>query len=127
MTPETLLNLSKAATLGPWKNMGSGRLPDDPGAAALTPIHECEDEDCPDGDCDCDRKAMDDAALISTMRNMIEPLAELWAAVEALGAMPEGYCYCNGFRDAGQNNHDPECRDIRAALAALERAEGGRG
>jgi hypothetical protein len=38
-------------------------------------------------------------------------------AVKALGAMPEGYCFCSKDRigDASKT-HEPECRDIRALI-----------
>ena len=46
------------------------------------------------------------------------------SAVEALGAMPEGYCFCSKDR-IGNNSktHEPECRDIRAMLAARTEGE----
>lgn len=41
----------------------------------------------------------------------------LLIAVKALGAMPEGYCFCSKDR-IGDNTkkHETECADIRAAL-----------
>lgn len=38
-------------------------------------------------------------------------------ATQALGAMPDGYCFCGAAR-IGDNRktHEPECRDLRAAL-----------
>lgn len=44
----------------------------------------------------------------------IEALRE---AIEALGAMPEGYCFCSSDRVGDDSKkHEPECRDLRAAL-----------
>lgn len=45
----------------------------------------------------------------------------LVTAVQALGAMPEGYCFCHRDRIGDDSKvHDPECRDIRAALASIK-------
>ena len=38
-------------------------------------------------------------------------------AVEALGAMPDGYCFCSKNRIGDDSKvHEPECADIRAFL-----------
>lgn len=55
-------------------------------------------------------------------------LPEIAALVEAaggLGAMPEGYCFCSRSRIGDDSKtHEPECADLRAALAAIEAAKG---
>jgi hypothetical protein len=41
-------------------------------------------------------------------------------AVRALGAMPEGYCFCSKDRIGDDSKtHEPECADLRAALERL--------
>lgn len=50
------------------------------------------------------------------------------SAVEALGAMPEGYCFCSKDRIGDDSKtHEPECRDIRAMLAARTSGTGAGG
>jgi hypothetical protein len=47
-----------------------------------------------------------------------EVLAE---AARALGTIPEGYCFCSTNRIGDDSKaHEPECADLRAALAAME-------
>ena len=42
---------------------------------------------------------------------------QLTDAIEALGAMPEGYCFCSKDRIGDDSKiHEPECRDLRAVL-----------
>ena len=42
---------------------------------------------------------------------------QLTDAIEALGAMPEGYCFCSKDRIGNDSKiHEPECRDLRAVL-----------
>lgn len=49
---------------------------------------------------------------------IVERLVE---AIQALGAMPEGYCFCSKDRIGDDSKiHEPECRDLRRALAAEE-------
>ena len=44
-------------------------------------------------------------------------LATLRAAAQALGAMPEGYCFCSKDRIGDDSKtHEPECADLRIAL-----------
>ena len=50
------------------------------------------------------------ARLIRMLKRRTE-----WA--QALGAMPNGYCYCSKERDGGKSQHEPECAGLRAALA----------
>ena len=48
-------------------------------------------------------------------------VAALVDAAEARGAMPEGYCFCSTNRIGDDSKiHEPECRDLRAAIAALK-------
>ena len=48
-------------------------------------------------------------------------IARLVEAAEALGAMPEGYCFCSAHRIGDDSKvHEPECADLRAALAAAK-------
>ena len=43
------------------------------------------------------------------------------SAVESLGGVPEGYCFCSKDRIGDDSKtHEPECRDIRAMIAARE-------
>lgn len=41
----------------------------------------------------------------------------LAAALGALGVIGSGYCFCSRERDPDKAQHEPECRDARAALA----------
>ena len=44
--------------------------------------------------------------------------SELLKAAEALGAMPEGYCFCSRDRIGDDSKvHEPECAAMRAAIA----------
>lgn len=44
---------------------------------------------------------------------------KLREAVKALGALPDGYCFCSADRTGDDSKeHEPECAAIRAALAA---------
>ena len=44
-------------------------------------------------------------------------VAELVEYAQALGAMPEGYCFCSENRIGDDSKtHEPECHDLRAAL-----------
>ncbi len=62
---------------------------------------------------------------VSALRVLVHQAAGLWdakrQAVEALGAMPEGYCFCSRDRVGDDSkHHEPECRDVRAAIAKAE-------
>lgn len=49
---------------------------------------------------------------------LIAAAPSLLAAAEALGAMPEGYCFCSKDRIGDDSKtHEPECRDLRLAIA----------
>ena len=51
------------------------------------------------------------------------PVARLVEAARALGAMPEGYCFCSANRVGDDSKiHEPECADLRAALVACKEA-----
>ena len=44
-------------------------------------------------------------------------LERLRSVIEALGAMPEGYCFCSKDRIGDDSKtHEPECADLREAL-----------
>ena len=65
-----------------------------------------------------------DGAAIEAMRDA-EPtsddVARLVEAARALGAMPEGYCFCSANRVGDDSKiHEPECADLRATLVAKE-------
>jgi len=52
-----------------------------------------------------------DAMRLPEIRRLVE-------SVQALGAMPEGYCFCSSNRIGSDSKiHEPECRDLRAAIA----------
>lgn len=61
-----------------------------------------------------DRKHDHFAAMAASMDDDFQALQ---TAVKALGAMPEGYCFCskNRIGDASKT-HEPECADIRVLL-----------
>ena len=47
--------------------------------------------------------------------------AKLREAAEALGAMPEGYCFCSKDRIGDDSkNHEPECAELRTILMEKE-------
>lgn len=49
---------------------------------------------------------------------------DLREAAMALGAMPEGYCFCSEDRIGDDSKtHEPECSDLRAAIAKIGGAE----
>lgn len=48
-------------------------------------------------------------------------LARMVEAAEALGAMPEGYCFCSQNRIGDESKtHEPECRDFRLLLQKIK-------
>lgn len=50
----------------------------------------------------------------------VPEIAALIEAVSALGAMPEGYCFCSENRVGDESKqHEPECRDLRAAIKSF--------
>ena len=50
-----------------------------------------------------------------------QPSEAVVVAAQALGSMPEGYCFCSTDRIGDDSKaHEPECADLRAALAAME-------
>lgn len=57
---------------------------------------------------------------IAALIHAPDTLRQVREAIEALGAMPEGYCFCSKDRIGDDSKiHEPECRDLRAALAML--------
>jgi len=64
---------------------------------------------------DCERFASRyGSSLVAAAREY----RELLEAVEGLGALPEGYCFCSSNRIGDDSRtHEPECRDLRAAIA----------
>lgn len=49
-------------------------------------------------------------------------VTNLIRAVEALGAMPEGFCGCSKNRIGDDSKiHEPECRDVRKSLKEFDR------
>ena len=58
----------------------------------------------------------DDQSSANT--SLIAAAPTLLEAAEALGAMPEGYCFCSENRIGDESKkHEPECADMRAAIA----------
>ena len=50
-----------------------------------------------------------------------DAVAHLVEAAQALGATPEGYCFCSTNRIGDDSKaHEPECADLRAALVKME-------
>lgn len=43
-------------------------------------------------------------------------------AICALGVIGDGYCFCSKDRDPDKRMHEPECRDVLSAIAALKEA-----
>lgn len=63
--------------------------------------------------------ATDHSRTIIEMRANVAPLVE---AVEALGAMPEGFCFCSQERVGDDSKeHEVECADVREALAPSQK------
>lgn len=63
-----------------------------------------------------DRAAQTDA-LLAMANSMDGDFKKFTGAVEALGVMPEGYCFCSKNRIGDDSKvHEPECADIRAFL-----------
>ncbi len=58
-------------------------------------------------------------AFTTMASSMDADFQALRSSIEALGAMPEGCCFCSKDR-IGDNSkiHEPECRDLRAVLTA---------
>lgn len=60
---------------------------------------------------------------VTGLRVLVAEANGLWTAkreaFEALGVMPEGFCFCSSERIGDDSKvHEPECRDARAALAS---------
>lgn len=64
-------------------------------------------------------RAVKQDAFTAMAYSMDADFQALRSSVEALGAMPEGYCFCSKDRIGDDSKtHEPECRDLRAALTA---------
>ena len=58
--------------------------------------------------------------LLDMTNRMDDRLNALVSATEALGAMPEGYCFCSENRIGDDSKtHEPECEGLRSALRAI--------
>jgi len=63
------------------------------------------------------------AAWNKRFRSSGRTTPDLLTAAEALGAMPQGYCFCSRDRIGDDSKvHEPECAAMRAAIA---KARGG--
>ena len=52
--------------------------------------------------------------------NLRADKAELLSAIQALGVLPDGYCFCRSNRCGDDSKtHEPECRDLRAAIGRV--------
>lgn len=51
-----------------------------------------------------------------------EQAVELLEAICALGVIGDGYCFCLRVRDPDKDQHEPECHDVRAAIAKVTQA-----
>ena len=68
-------------------------------------------------------RAIDPAEVMEKVETTPAPdaVARLVEAARALGAMPEGYCFCSANRVGDDSKiHEPECADLRATLVAKE-------
>lgn len=60
-------------------------------------------------------------AEIERLRGARTVLGPLLDAARALGGLPDGYCFCSRDRDGARTEgHEPECRDLRKAIADCE-------
>lgn len=66
---------------------------------------------------DVEQENLDDFADACT--DYLPALLAVARAAMALGVIGNGYCFCSRNRDPDRYHHEPECRDLRAALAAL--------
>lgn len=68
-----------------------------------------------------DIRAIDVDKVLAVMPPTDDAVAQLVEAARALGAMPEGYCFCSTNRIGDDSKvHDPECADLRATLVKME-------
>lgn len=64
------------------------------------------------------------ARILAALIPAPDTLRQVREAIEALSAMPEGYCFCSKDRIGDDSKiHEPECRDLRAALAMIPEDE----
>lgn len=85
-------------------------------AAALDRLARLEAESARlDRECKLAEAQVDRLLALST--SMDADFAKFVEAVQALGAMPEGYCFCSKDRIGDDSKeHEPECADLRALL-----------
>lgn len=61
----------------------------------------------------CNKKTMkqdeENAVIMASAPDLLE-------ALQGLGTMPDGYCFCPHERDPGKQNHAGECAAARAAI-----------
>ena len=118
---EAMVEAAKAATPGPWKAGGcSGRM-----------IYDKDGYNVSDTDLQRNANHVITAnpkAVLDLCAYALEIEADnkrMREALGALGAMPEGYCFCFGNRRdplKPEHEHTGECRDARAALDARDKA-----
>lgn len=66
---------------------------------------------------DCERfSSRYGSQLLTSARSQ----AELLSATQALGVIGGGYCFCSAARDPDKADHEPECAELRAAIANSE-------
>lgn len=60
----------------------------------------------------------------TVIANLTAAICDLMASAQALGALPDGYCFCSRDRHGTgpEESHEPECRDMRAAMGAANGA-----
>jgi hypothetical protein len=68
----------------------------------------------PDGE-DCERFASRYGSHLLRTQRMLR------VAAEALGVIGGGYCFCSAGRDPDKAKHEPECADLRVAIAEAAR------
>lgn len=84
-------------------------------------IQDITSEDAAKAAAQADYEARIRSALTIAPAPDAAKVAALVEAAEARGAMPEGYCFCSTNRIGDDSKmHEPECRDLRAALAAMK-------
>lgn len=76
----------------------------------------------------CDHHRVESATWPNTMPQLImmaaalaekdAEIARLREAVEALGVIGDGYCFCHHNRDERKDDHEPECDVLRKVLEA---------
>lgn len=57
---------------------------------------------------------------------LIAAAPDLLEALGALGVIGCGYCFCGQNRDPEKQDHEPKCRDARAAIAKATQSDIGK-